>query len=141
MRCLAAVSSPWRGDAENITYIYGLLLLAFCRKMNESLIWLRRFSLSKSMPSPLTGGKDQGEEGHSKVLKLPVHCVLRLNSWTKSRQKSESRVFLLAIQIHLYSFALRILIFKLTQLLTVSTVQLLYTVKKEGGKPDKKNRN
>jgi hypothetical protein len=35
-------------------------------------------------------------------------------------------------------FALRFL-FKLTQPLTVSTVQLLYTANEKGGKPDKKN--
>jgi hypothetical protein len=42
------------------------------------------------------------------------------------------RVFLLAIHIHLDSFALRFLFFKLTQLLTVS-------VKEKGGKPDRKS--
>jgi hypothetical protein len=36
------------------------------------------------------------------------------------------RVFLLAIHSHLYSFALRFYFFKLTQPLTVSTIQLLY---------------
>jgi hypothetical protein len=46
------------------------------------------------------------------------------------------RVFFLAI--HLYSFALRFLFFKLTQPLTVSPVQLLVTVKEKGGKPDRK---
>jgi hypothetical protein len=46
------------------------------------------------------------------------------------------RVFLLAIHSHLYSLALRF--FKLTQPLTVSTVQLLYTVKEKGVKPDRK---
>jgi hypothetical protein len=48
------------------------------------------------------------------------------------------KVFLLAIHSHLYSFPLRFLFFKLTQPLTVSTVQLLYTVKEKGGKPDRK---
>ncbi len=41
------------------------------------------------------------------------------------------RVFLHAIHSHLYSFALRFYFFKLTQPLTVSTVQLLYTVKEK----------
>jgi hypothetical protein len=47
------------------------------------------------------------------------------------------RIFLLAIHSQLYS--LRFFFFKLTQPLTVSRVQLLYTVKeKEEGKPDRK---
>jgi hypothetical protein len=45
------------------------------------------------------------------------------------------RVFLLAIHSPLCSFALRFYFLKLTQPLTVSTVQLLYTVKEKGGKP------
>jgi hypothetical protein len=48
------------------------------------------------------------------------------------------RVFLLAIHSQLYSFAFRFFIFKLTQPLTVSRVQLLYTVKEKGVKPVKK---
>jgi hypothetical protein len=43
------------------------------------------------------------------------------------------RVFLLAIHSHLYSFALRFLLFN--QPLIVSSVKLLYTVKEKGGKP------
>jgi hypothetical protein len=43
------------------------------------------------------------------------------------------RVFLFAIHSNLYSFAY---FFKLTQPLTVSRVQLLYTVKEKGGKPE-----
>jgi len=55
----------------------------------------------------------------SKYLILSHACtafaeVLRLNSGTKSRQKS-LRVFLFAIQSHLYSFALRFHFFKVTQ--------------------------
>jgi hypothetical protein len=46
-------------------------------------------------------------------------------------------VFLLAIHSHLYSFALRFLFFKLRQPHTVSTVQLHYSVKEKGGKPDR----
>ncbi len=42
--------------------------------------------------------------------------------------------FLLAIHSNVYSFALRF-IFLLTQPLTVSTAQLLYTIKEKGGKP------
>ena len=43
------------------------------------------------------------------------------------------RVFLLVIQSHLYSFALRFLFLKLTQPLTVSSVRYctVYTVKEE----------
>ncbi len=48
------------------------------------------------------------------------------------------RVFLLAIPSHLYSLAWDFYFFKLTQPLTVSTVQLLYTVKEKGGKPNQK---
>jgi hypothetical protein len=50
------------------------------------------------------------------------------------------RVFLLAIHRHLYNFALRFgfIFFKLMQFLTVSAVQLMYTVKEKGGKPDRK---
>jgi hypothetical protein len=55
-----------------------------------------------------------------------IHCLMP-NSWTKSKRKVLT-VFLLAIHIHLY-------LFKLTQPLTVSTVQLMYTVKGKGGKP------
>jgi hypothetical protein len=45
-----------------------------------------------------------------------------------------SRVFLLAIHSQLYSFALRVLF--LQKPLTVSSVQLQYTVKEKEGKPD-----
>ncbi len=48
------------------------------------------------------------------------------------------RVVLLAIHSQLYRFALRFLFFKLTQPLTISTVQLLYIVKEKGGNPDRK---
>jgi hypothetical protein len=47
------------------------------------------------------------------------------------------RVFLLAIHSHLQIFALDLYFFTLTQPLTVSTVELLYTVKEKGGKPDR----
>jgi hypothetical protein len=46
-------------------------------------------------------------------------------------QKKVLRVFLLASHSHLHSFA-----FKFTQPLTVSIVQILYTVKEKGAKPD-----
>jgi hypothetical protein len=46
------------------------------------------------------------------------------------------KVLLLAIHCHFYSFALRFIFFKLTQPLTVSTIHLLYTLKKKGGKTD-----
>jgi hypothetical protein len=52
------------------------------------------------------------------------------------------RVFLLAIQSHLYSFVLKFLcnfyFFKLTQPLTCFHSVLLSTVKEKGGKPDRK---
>jgi hypothetical protein len=50
------------------------------------------------------------------------------------------RFFLLAVLSHLYSFAFEILFLQThaTQPLSVSTVQLLYTVKEEGGNPDRK---
>jgi len=43
------------------------------------------------------------------------------------------RVFLLAIHSHLYNFAENS-----RNLLCISTVQLLYTVKEKGGNPDRK---
>jgi hypothetical protein len=48
------------------------------------------------------------------------------------------RVFLHAIHSHLYGFAFRFYFFKLTQPLTVSRVQLLYTAKEKGRKPYRK---
>jgi hypothetical protein len=49
------------------------------------------------------------------------------------------RAFIHAIHSHLYSFASDLYFFKLTQPLSVSTVQMvLYTVKEKGGKPDRK---
>jgi hypothetical protein len=53
----------------------------------------------------------------------------RPNSWTKSRQ--------FVIHSHLHSFALRFLFLKLAQPPTVSRVQLQYTIKEKGGKPDR----
>ncbi len=50
-------------------------------------------------------------------------------------QTKALRVCLLAIQSHLNNFHLR---FIFLQTLTISTVQLLYTVKKKGEKPDGK---
>jgi len=47
------------------------------------------------------------------------------------------RVVLLAIHSHLYSFALRFLFLKIHPL-TVSEVQLLYTVNERGVKPNRK---
>jgi hypothetical protein len=63
--------------------------------------------------------------------------IRRLTSWTKSRQKKVLRVFLLAIHSHL-SFPWDFYLFKLKQPFIVSTVPLLYTVKKKAGKPDRK---
>jgi hypothetical protein len=63
--------------------------------------------------------------------------IPRPNSWTKSWHKSQDfssllfKVTYTALPWHFYFF-------KLTQPLTVSTVQLLYTVKEKGGKPDRK---
>ena len=48
------------------------------------------------------------------------------------------RVFLLAIHSHLYSFALRLLFIHTHATSTVSSIQLVYTVKEKGGKPDRK---
>ncbi len=54
-------------------------------------------------------------------------------------QSKVLRVFHLVFHCHLYSFALRFLFLsKLTQPLTISRVQLLYTVKEKRGKPDGK---
>jgi hypothetical protein len=55
-------------------------------------------------------------------------------------QTNVLRAFLLAIHSHLTSTSLSwdLYFFKLTQPLPVSTVQLLYTVKEKGGKPDRK---
>jgi hypothetical protein len=56
-------------------------------------------------------------------------------------QRKALRVFVLAIQNHLYrSTSLSFYFFKLRQPLTVSTVQLLYTVKEKGEKPNNKTR-
>jgi hypothetical protein len=62
---------------------------------------------------------------------------LRPNSWTKSRQKSSEFPSLL---FTVTSTALPgdFYFFKLTQPLTVSTVQFLYTVKEKRRKPDRK---
>jgi hypothetical protein len=61
----------------------------------------------------------------------------RPNSWAKSRQVF--RVFPLATQSHLYSFALRFL-FLQTQLNLFQFLQcvVLYNVRENGGKPDRK---
>jgi hypothetical protein len=62
---------------------------------------------------------------------------LRPNSWTKSRQKI-FRAFLLAIHSHLYRFALRYL-FLQTHATSYSFYNaLLYTLKEERGKPERK---
>jgi hypothetical protein len=50
---------------------------------------------------------------------------------------SDGTLWDLGIHSHLYSFALRFLFLQLTPPLTVSTVQLLYTVKENLGKPDR----
>ncbi len=60
----------------------------------------------------------------------------RPNSWTKSRNKSpefSSLLFTVTSKALPWDFFL----LKLTQPLTVSTVQLLYTVKEKGGKSDR----
>jgi hypothetical protein len=65
-----------------------------------------------------------------------LNCQLRPNSWTKCRQKSQefsSLLFTVASQVR---FALRFLFLQTHETLTVSTVQLLYSVKEKGGKPD-----
>jgi hypothetical protein len=62
---------------------------------------------------------------------------MRPNSWTKSRQKSAEFSSLLFTVIST-ALPLDFYFFKLMQPLTVSTVQLLYTVKEKEGKPDRK---
>ncbi len=67
---------------------------------------------------------------------LPT-SFLRSNSCTKSRQKSQefsSLLFTVTSAAMPWDFYF----FKLMQPLTVSTVQLLYTVKEKGRKPDRK---
>jgi hypothetical protein len=49
------------------------------------------------------------------------------------------RVFLLAIQRHLYNFALRFLFLQTHATSYIFYSVLLYTVKKTGGKPDRKS--
>ncbi len=64
-----------------------------------------------------------------------LQCFLaRTNSWTKSRQKFSSLLFTVTSAALLWDFYF----FKITQPITVSLVQLLYTVKEKGGKPDRK---
>ncbi len=97
------------------------------------------------MPSKFVNGLGKGEKASSGdcLTILYKHGIfndsrsqrnLRPNSWTKV-----SRVFLLAIHSYLYSFALRF-IFLQTQATPYSffRVQLLYTVKEKGGKPELK---
>ncbi len=61
---------------------------------------------------------------------------LRQNSWKKSRQKS----LLFTVTSTALPWAWDFYFFKLTQPLTVSAVQWLYTVKEKGVKPDRKLR-
>jgi hypothetical protein len=84
----------------------------------------------------------QSTEGTSKK---PTHFCTSYRVWHEAEfydeiQTKVLRVFFLAIHSHLYSFNFRsdLHFFKLTQPLTVSIVQLLYTVKEKGGKPDRK---
>ncbi len=64
-------------------------------------------------------------------------CVQRPNSWTNPRQKSWEYSSLL-FTVTSPDMPWYLYFFKLTQPLTVFTIQLLYTVKEEGGKPDRK---
>ncbi len=59
------------------------------------------------------------------------------NSWTKSRQKSQEFSSLL-FTVTSTALPWDFYFFKLTQPLTVSTVQFLYTIKEKGGTPDRK---
>ncbi len=59
--------------------------------------------------------------------------ILRPNSWTKSRQKFSSLLFTVTSTALPWDFYF----FKLTQPLPVSTVHLRYTVKEQGGKPER----
>ncbi len=67
------------------------------------------------------------------LLDTSLLFFLRLNSWAKSRQKS-SLLFAVTSTALPWDFYF----FKLTQPLTFSTVQLLYTVKEKRGKPGRK---
>jgi hypothetical protein len=68
--------------------------------------------------------------------------VPALRGWPEAEfldeiQTKVSRVFLLAIHSHLYSFALRF-IFLQTHTTSYSFLQLLYTAKEKGGKANRK---
>jgi hypothetical protein len=64
----------------------------------------------------------------------PVHYTVQMpNSWMKARQKASWFSSLLSVTYTALPWDLYF--FKLTQPLTVYTVQLLYTVKEKGGKP------
>ncbi len=82
---------------------------------------------------------DGEEEGRTKVKSQRIlEKALRPHSWRKSRQKYYQRVFLLAIQSHLYSFALRFLLLQTHSTSYNLYIVLVYTVKEKGGKPDRK---
>jgi hypothetical protein len=63
--------------------------------------------------------------------------ILRMNSWSEF-QIIVLTAFLLAIQSHLYSFALRFLFLQTHATSCNFLSALLFTVKEEGGKPDRK---
>jgi hypothetical protein len=58
-------------------------------------------------------------------------CALPVADFLDEIQIKLLRVFLLAIHSHLYSFVLRFLLLQMHATSTVSTVQLLYTVKEK----------
>ncbi len=66
-----------------------------------------------------------------------MNLLMKRMSWGRMGeiQTKVLRVFFSAIHSHLYSFVLTrdFNFFKLSQILSVSTVQLLYTVKEQGG--------
>ncbi len=105
-------------------------------------IWLERFRGSQKEdergPSILSkhhasadGSRRRGGLGN-------VEPASAVSEFLNEIQTEVFRVFLLAIHSHLYSFALRFYFIKLTQPLMISRIQLLYTVKESGGKPDRK---
>jgi hypothetical protein len=85
--------------------------------------------------APYVENKKQLREGGGKS--QPTKTDQRPNSWTKSKQKCSefsSLLFTATSTALPWDFCF----FKLTQPLTVLSVQLLYTVREKGGNPDRK---
>jgi hypothetical protein len=69
---------------------------------------------------------------------LAEYCEYPEADFLDEIQTKVYRVFLLAFLFTCTALPWNFYFYKLTQPLTVSTVQLLYTVKEKGGKPDRK---